>query len=167
MKEYNDYVGLTKRYLKSYSQLKITVENLTEEIEAQKNLLQGESVAISRYDSQPGGGSSELSELNATEAAASRRIKIEQQISTMKKDKEEIERLLRKINRALEGLNDADKALVIGYYIDGYSWQQLSQQNYCSEKWVRDKGNKALKEIAFMIFGGVARPKQMRFVFAI
>ena len=34
MNEYNDYVGMTKRYLKSYNQLRITARNLDEDIEA-------------------------------------------------------------------------------------------------------------------------------------
>lgn len=164
MREYNDYVNLTRRYLKSYKQLQITVKNLDDEIAAQEMELKGESVAIAHYGDNNVRGTSEL---NATEAAANRRIKIEHSISAMKKDKEEIERLLRKINRALEGLNEADKTLVIGYYIDGYSWQQLAQQNYCSEKWTRDKGNKALKEVAFMVFGRVVKPQQLKFVFVV
>lgn len=164
MKEYNDYVAITRQYLKNYNRLKITIENLHEEIIAQRAMLQSESIAISRYNTETGGGASEL---NATEAAASRRIKIEQQINAMNKDKEEIERLLRKINRALEGLNNADKALVIGYYIDGYSWQQLGRKYNYTEKWARSHGNSAVKELTFMIFGSVAQPHQLRFVFAI
>ena len=34
MKEYNDYVETTRRYLRSYAQLQITVKNLDEDIEA-------------------------------------------------------------------------------------------------------------------------------------
>ena len=47
MKEYNDYVGMTKKYLKDYYQLQIAGKNLTEEIEAQTMMLQSGSVAIS------------------------------------------------------------------------------------------------------------------------
>lgn len=163
MNEYNDYVGMTRRYLKSYNQLRITVKNIDEEIEAQKTMLQDEAVAISRYGDEPGGGSSEL---NATESAVSRRIMIENRIVDMECDKAEIERVLRKIDRALEGLSDGDRDLVHGHFIDGYSWQQLGNKAYCSEKWARDKGNKALKEVAFMVFGVCVRPRQLRFVFA-
>ena len=163
MNEYNDYVGMTRRYLKSYTKLQITVKNLDEEIEAQKTMLQDEAVAISRYGDEPGGGSSEL---NATESAASRRIMIENRIVDMECDKAEIERVLRKIDRALDGLSDGDRDLVQGHFIDGYSWQQLGNKAYCSEKWARDKGNKALKEVAFMVFGVCVRPRQLRFVFA-
>ena len=56
MKEYNDYVGMTKKYLKDYYQLQIAGKNLTEEIEAQTMMLQSESVAISRYGGLAGGG---------------------------------------------------------------------------------------------------------------
>ena len=49
MKEYNDFLGMTKKYLKDYNQFKITVKNLNEEIEAQIAMLNDESVAISHY----------------------------------------------------------------------------------------------------------------------
>ena len=164
MNEYNDYVGMTKRYLKSYNQLRITAKNLDEDIEASQVMLQDESVAISRYGGEMGGGSGEL---NAVEAAADRRTKMKQQIEDMKRDQAEIERVLRKIDRALEGLSDGDRDLVQGHFIDGYSWQQLGNKAYCTEKWARDKGNKALKEVAFMVFGVCVRPRQLRFVFAV
>jgi hypothetical protein len=163
MKEYNDYVETTRRYLRSYAQLQITVKNLTDDIEASKAMLQDESVAISRYGGEPGGGSGEL---NATESAANRRIKITEHIAEMERDKAEIERVLRKVDRAMDGLGDADRDLVQGHFIDGYSWSQLGNKSYCTEKWARDKGNKALKEVAFMVFGVCARPRQLRFVFA-
>ena len=69
MNEYNDYVGMTKRYLKSYNQLRITAKNFDEDIEASKAMLQDESVAISRYGGEPGGGSGEFNpvELNTHE----------------------------------------------------------------------------------------------------
>ena len=163
MNEYNDYVGMTKRYLKSYNQLRITARNLDEDIEASQAMLQDESVAISRYGGEMGGGSGEL---NAVESAANRRMKIQADIVEMQRNKTEIERVLRKVDRALEGLGDADRDLVQGHFIDGYSWGQLGNKAYCTEKWARDKGNKALKEVAFMVFGVCARPRQLRFVFA-
>ena len=110
-----------------------------------------------------GGGSGEL---NAVESAANRRMKIQADIVEMQRNKTEIERVLRKVDRALEGLGDADRDLVQGHFIDGYSWGQLGNKAYCTEKWARDKGNKALKEVAFMVFGVCVRPRQLRFVFA-
>ena len=163
MNEYNDYVGMTKRYLKSYNQLRITARNLDEDIEASQAMLQDESVAISRSGGEMGGGSGEL---NAVESAANRRMKIQADIVEMQRNKTEIERVLRKVDRALEGLGDADRDLVQGHFIDGYSWGQLGNKAYCTEKWARDKGNKALKEVAFMVFGVCVRPRQLRFVFA-
>lgn len=163
MKEYNDYVSMTRRYLKNYNKLKITIVNLTEEVNAQKELLQGESIAISHYGSELGGGSAEL---NATEAAADRRDKTKRKIVELENNIAEIQRIINKIERALEGLNDSDHDIVKGYYIDGYSWRQLGIKNYCTEKWARDRGNKALKEVAFMVFGIVVKPEQLMFVFA-
>ena len=164
MKEYNDFLGMTKKYLKDYNQFKITVKNLNEEIEAQIAMLNDEPVAISRYGGEPGGGSGEL---NATEAAANRRVMVRAHIEDMRRNKEEIERIIRKVDRAIEGLSDEDKGLVQGHFIDGYSWWQLGVKCSYTEKWARDHGNKAVKQVAFMIFGIVSQPQQLRFVFAV
>lgn len=163
MKEYNDYVSMTRKYLKNYNKLKITIVNLTEELNAQKELLQDESIAISRYGCELGGGSSEL---NATEAAADRRDKTKRKVVELENNISEIQRIINKLDRALKGLNETDCQLIKGYYIDGYSWNKLGNKNYCTEKWARDKGNKALREVAFMLFGVVAEPQQLKFVFA-
>lgn len=163
MKEYNDYVETTKEWLRKYNQFKIIISNIDDDIADCQSLLRNESVAISHYGDEPGGGSGEL---NSTESAANRRIKIEKHILDSTRNKAEIERIIRKIDRSLAGLSDADCDLVKGHFIDGYSWGQLGNKSYCTEKWARDKGNKALKEVAFMVFGVCARPRQLRFVFA-
>lgn len=126
-------------------------------------MLQSESVAISHYGGELGGRSGDL---NAVEAAADRRTKMKQQLENMKRDQAEIERVIRKIDRALEGLSDADRGLVQGHFIDGYSWRQLGNNAYCTEKWACDKGNKALKEVAFMVFGICIQSRQLKLIFS-
>ena len=163
MKEYNDYVGMTRRYLKSYKQFQITIENLSEDINAQKQLLNSFSVPISRYGDEPGGGTSEL---NQVEAAAYHRDETKKKILELEGNIAELERILHKLDRAMEGLGEQDKDIIKSYYIEGDSWQQIGHKNYYTEKWARDRGNRALKDMAFMIFGIVAKPQQLRFVFA-
>ena len=164
MNEYNDYVGMTKRYLKSYNQLRITARNLDEDIEASQAMLQDESVAISRYGCELGGGSGEL---NAVESAANRRIEITKRIKDIQRDSIEIDRVIRKVDNAMEGLNEVDRDLVWGHYVDGYSWMQLGIKHGYTEKWARDHGSRAVKQVAFMIFGIASQPQQLHFVFAV
>ena len=162
MNDYGDYIKETKRILRNYNKMKVAVVNLAEEIEALETELRGESVAIARYGDEPQGGTSEL---NATEAAANRRIKTGERLVMLRQRKDEIERTLRAVDRALECLSDEDERLIRGRYIDGYAWWQVAQKLCYTEKWARDKCGKALGDVAMMVFGVYERPAQMRISF--
>ena len=162
MRAYGDYIRDTKRILGSYNKMKVAALNLTEEIEAMERLLADEGIASVRYGDDTTGGRGELT---ATEAAADRRIKAENRIERMRQEKNELERILRKVDRALEGVGELDCDLVRRHYINGESWQSLGDRHFCSEKWARDRGGRALREVAYMVFGIYMGPRQMRFVF--
>lgn len=157
--EHGDCIKETKRILGQYNKMKVAVQNLTEEIEARTAALQGESVAIARYGDEPMGG---MSELTATEAAAERRMKTTADIAVMEQRKQDMERTLRAVDRALSCLSANDERLVRGRYIDGYAWWQVAREAGYTEKWARERGGKALCDVALMMFGVIARPAQMR-----
>ena len=158
MQEYNDYVTATREYLRRYREFEATVANLREEAAAQEALLKIETAApIAKYGDNPGGGTSEL---NAVEAAAARKINIEATIAKITREANNIERVLRKVDRALEALTAQERQLVTGYYIDRKSWRDLSIDHYMTEKWARTCGGKAIKRLARMIFGNEAIPWQ-------
>ena len=159
MREYGDYIRETKRLLQSYNKMKVAVVNLSEEIEALEIELRSESVAIARYGDEPQGGTSEL---NATEAAANRRIKTGERLTVLRQRKDEIERTLRSVNRALECLSDEDERLIRGRYIDGYAWWQVARDAGYTEKYASERGNRVLRDVADMVFGMAVRPLQMR-----
>ena len=160
--EHGDYIKETKRILGQYNKMKVAVQNLAEEIEAQTAALQGESVAIARYGNEPTGGTAELT---ATEAAAARRMRAAADIEEMQERKREMERTLRAVDRALACLSAEDERLVRGRYIDGYAWWQVAREAGYTEKWARDKGGKALRDVALMVFGVSEKSVQLRFAF--
>nr|DAK40403.1 MAG TPA: Protein of unknown function (DUF722) [Caudoviricetes sp.] len=163
MREYDDYIRLTRQYLKKYNQLKIAVQNLDDEIRAQEMLLENESIPSVRYgDDAVSGGSGEL---NVTEAAADRRIKAEKRIERMRQEKNELERILRKIDRALDGVSDLEGEIIRERYMEGRSWMEIAKTLNYTEKWTRDKGSKALYDIALMVYGGMMRPVQLKIKF--
>lgn len=154
LQEYNDYVTATREYLRRYHEFEATVANLREEVAAQEALLKIETAApIAKYGVEPGGGSSEL---NAVEAAAARKIAIEKKIEKLTREADNIERVLRKIDRALDALPTQERQLIKGYYIDKKSWRELSIELYITEKWASSCGNKGVKRLARMIFGNEA-----------
>ena len=156
-----DCIKETKRILGQYNKMKVAVQNLTEEIEARTAALQGESIAIARYGDEPPGGTAEL---NATEAAAARRMRAAADIAEMEQRKRDMERTLRAVDRALACLSAEDERLVRGRYIDGYAWWQVAREAGYTEKWARDKGGKALRDVALMVFGVSVRPVQLKLI---
>lgn len=157
--DHGGYIKETKRILRNYNKMKVAVVNLSEEIEALETELRSESVAIARYGDEPQGGTSEM---NATESAANRRIKTGERLVMLRQRKDEIERTLRAVDRALECLSDEDERLIRGRYINGYAWWQVAQKLCYTEKWVRDKGGKVLGDVAMMVFGVYERPAQIK-----
>ena len=160
--EHGDCIKETKRILGQYNKMKVAVQNLTEEIEARAAALQGESVAIARYGDEPTGGTAELT---ATEAAAERRMRATADIAVMEQRKQDMERTLRAVDRALSCLSAADERLVRGRYIDGYAWWQVAREAGYTEKWARDKGGRAFRDVALMVFGVSVKPMQLKIIF--
>ena len=159
--EHGDCIKETKRILGQYNKMKVAVQNLAEEIEARTAALQGESVAIARYGDEPTGGTSALT---ATEAAAERRMKAAADIAEMEQRKLDMERTLRAVDRAMSCLSAEDERLVRGRYIDGYVWWQVAREAGYTEKWARDKGGRALRDVALMMFGVSVRPVQLKLI---
>ena len=163
MREYGDYIRETKRLLQNYNKMKVAALNLTEEIKAQENLLRDESIASIQYgDDRISGGTRELT---ITEAAAVRRIKLERHISDMRIRRDEMERMIRAIDRAFESLGDADVELLQGRYIRGRSWGEVAEAMNYTEKWAKEKGGKVLRNVALMLFGVEVRPVQLKIFF--
>ena len=159
--EHGDCIKETKRILGRYNKMKVAVQNLAEEIEARTAALQGESVAIARYGDTPTGGTAELT---ATEAAAEKRMKTTADIAVMEQRKQDMERTLRAVDRALACLSADDERLVRGRYIEGHSWWQVAREAGYTEKWARDKGGRALRDVALMVFGVSEKPIQIALV---
>ena len=162
MREYGDYIRETKRLLQNYNKMKVAALNLTEEIKAQEMLLRDESIASIQYgDDRISGGTRELT---ITEAAAVRRIKLERHISDMRIRRDEMERTIRAIDRAFESLDDVDAELLKERYINGRSWAETAELLNYTEKWAREKGGRALRDMALMLFGIHMQPMQLKLI---
>ena len=164
MREYSDFIEATRGYLKRYNQFQVTIANLNDDIEAMEHAIESEIAApISKYGGQPGGGSSELT---PTEQGASRISKAQDIVRENKESVRNIERILRKVDRAIAQLKPDDQWLIKGHFIDHRSWGELSAEVYHTEKWARERSRKAIKKMAFMIFGNRALPEQQNlFIF--
>lgn len=164
LREHNDYVMLTKWYLRRYEQLKYTAESMRRQAEEIREELAIEDAAapIAKYGGQMGGGSSEL---NAVESDVAHRIHKEEQADTYDIKAVRIENRISLVNHAYASLDDDAKTLVRGYYFEGKRWQDLAYDLHISEDWARKSGAKAVRKMAAIIFGQDSVPEQMSFVF--
>jgi hypothetical protein len=150
--------------LKRYNQFKVTIANLNDDIDAMEHAIEEDVAApIANYGGMPGGGTPEL---NTVEAAAERHNKMKDMIHKDRESIQNIERILRKVDRAITELKPDDQFLIKGHFIDHRSWGELSAEKFFTEKWARERSRKAIKQMAFMLFGSRAMPEQQNlFVF--
>lgn len=166
MYESNDYIDLTKKYLKKYHVFQLAAKALADDISSKEELIQSSldvSAAVARYGDMPGGGNSEL---NGVEAACERHLQIQAEIESMKNDLAAVKSRLAKIDAALKVNDDVVRKMIEAYYMDGFSWEQISLTYHYSQRWCREKTKKAVKDMAVVIFGIKACPRQLSLVFA-
>lgn len=167
MNGYNDYAGITRQWLRRYNDFSMAAKNmnadvkiLVQEIAANEDM----TAPIAKYSSMPSSGKSEL---NAVESSTARRLEKERQIEMVKNDVIELERVIAKIDRAINSLDGESADIIKSYYIDRQSWAKIADKHHYSEEWARKKSNKAIKRMALIIFGMKAMPEQLSFVFAV
>lgn len=155
-----DYIGKTVYYLKNYNQFKISIKNLTEDIEVLQQTMQLEAVApIAKYgDDITAGGNSELT---AVEAYTAKKAQYKAKIVELQNRLEIINRIIKKVDRSIEGLEDEEKRIVISFYLDNKTWREIAQRNYISEQWAKKCRNKAVRRLSRMLFGLTAIHEQL------
>lgn len=149
----------TRFYLKNYNQFKIAIKNLSDDMEAlQKNLQQENTAPISKYGESSGDRNNEFT---VVEAFVIKREQCQAKIIEIQNNLNVINRIIKKIDRAIEGLGDLDRKVIVAYYFDNKSWREIAQKNYISEQWAKERRNKAVKQVSRMIFGVTAIPEQI------
>jgi hypothetical protein len=139
MRQYNDYIATTRRWLKNYNKFKVSVENMEQDIKDHERALQMHldmGAPIAKYGDSPGGGTPEL---NAVESSADIRIKREKAILRIRENALEIQHIIDKLDRSIAELADEDRTIVTECFIERKSWLQIGRNHHYSEKWARDR----------------------------
>lgn len=148
--ESRDFIKETRDCLKQYNQFRVAIENLKDDIaDLQEELEMDTAAPIAKYDSAGGGNSTNT----PVEAAAARRDKLMAMIRDNERQIKNLERIIRKIDRAINELKPDDQWLIRGHFIEHHRWAELSAEKFFTEKWARERSRKAIKQIAFMVFG--------------
>ena len=150
MYKYNDYLKLTKDYLRNYPYYKQAVKSITQDIEDIKTRLSYESPKIVAYGSDTGGG---YAELNGTERAADKRICLERLCEELQENRRALQSQMEKVDTAMNKLSTEDRELVQLFYFDGLTHRALAQRAHLSERSSKRHIQKATDSIALMLFG--------------
>ena len=156
---HNDYLLLTRGYLKDYKRLMDMRKGWIAEMNDTQRELASVPVAVSKYGNEPGGGSGESS---PTERLAARRMALQQKYGMRQKDVAEIARLEALLYHAFEAIGKEDARILKSHYIDGATWYDIGDELGYSYQGIRKKGSRALRDLAQYIFGlKAARPQQI------
>lgn len=156
---HNDYLLLTRGYLKDYKRLMDMRKGWIAEMSDIQHELASVPVAAPKYGDEPGGGSGDSS---PTERLAARRMALQSKHGMRKQDSAEITRLERVLRRAFDSIGEEDARILKAHYIDGATWYEVGDTLGYSYQGIRKKGSRALRNFAQYIFGlKAARPQQI------
>lgn len=149
----NDYVSITRKYLREYHLYTQYLNNARATLADIDRQLTTESIKTSKFGGEPGGGTSEL---NAIEAAASKRMELEEKRRAVCDEMFSVERIISYIRGSLPKLTSEKQALIRGFYFDNLPYKELAREHAYCEQWCRKLIRQAEREIAVMIFGAKA-----------
>lgn len=150
MYKYNDYLKLTKEYLKNFAYYQQAISSISEDIEDIRRQLATESIKAPAYGSDPGGG---FNELNGTERAADKRIRLTKVSEELQENCRVLERQMKKVTAAINTLPEDERQAVQMYYMDCMTYGVISEKLHLSERSCKRLISKATRSIAFMLFG--------------
>lgn len=147
--EFNDYLRSTRAYLKNYRKMQSAITYWKNERREIEDRLQSVGAATAKYGDMPSGG---YSELNNLERQAEDRLKLRKQLDTIEHDIYELSGLIRKLDNAVATLDNDMREAIRMHYIDGKTWYDVADSQFCSYESMRQKGNRAVRDIARLIF---------------
>ena len=147
---YNDYMKLTKEYLRNLGYYKEAERNISGEIEAITRDLGGGSINSALAGDEVHGGSSEL---NGVEREAERRVRQEKRYGELLMARQRLREQIDKLERALTALPPTEKGIMDMFYTSHMSYADMAVSLNFSERTLKRRVSDATRSIAFMLFG--------------
>lgn len=148
--EQNSPEKTIETYLRHYHEYATYIENLKDEITERKAVLKLTAAPVtSRLSAAP---------LGTSDTSQEERITIEKEqaaelLQGLQLELMERERMKRKIDRTLDSLTEADRAIVWGRYVDGVPFLALSFKVNCSPSTCRRRLPAIVHSMAVGIYG--------------
>ena len=147
-REYNDYLQLTRKYLRNYSIYLEAVENLTRrlrDIEVELG-----TVSISSPVFGEGGGKGELT---SVEREADRRIERRDQYEELFRERAQLRRQLQKVKNALDALPEEECDAIRLFFFENKNYDAITRLRHWSTATCKRRINGAVRKVALMLFG--------------
>lgn len=149
----NDYIKLTKGYLRNLVYYQVAVSNMNDDLEEIRKTLGDAKIAS--YETNPGGAS----ELNGVEAKAEKALQYREKLEQMRKLQVQVE----KLERSIEKLPDSEREAVRMFYIYRQSYEEIMQSLHISHSTCRRRISNGTRNVSVMLFGDKAL-EQVKFV---
>lgn len=157
---HNDYINAVKEYLRRYNEFCQYINNVKADIEDLR-ALKNQEVAVAIPTLSPTGGCSNGQSISVEERAFFTQQEIEERIAKYQHDLQQIEPLVKRLQRSLESLgasSETDRRIIQARYIDGQSWERTAEYAHTSYGYCRSREKKALQTLTGMMFGPSAIP---------
>jgi len=148
-REYNDYLQLTRKYLRNYSIYTEAVENLTRRLRDIEVELGTVSITSPALD----GGNGGKGELTPVEREADRRIERRDQYDELFHERTKLRRQIQKIKGALDVLPEEEQDALRLFYFENKNHEVISRQLHWSIRTCQRRVNDAVRKVARIIFG--------------
>lgn len=147
----NDYINIMRNYLKSYNYYMQYLNNAREAVKDIDRQLATESIKVSRYGNEAGGGGSDG--LSLVEKSASLRIQLEQEKQDLLSSSLAIESLMARITNTMQRLSPEEQKIVREFYLEEQTYESMARTHICSPRWCRKRLRLAEEKMALMMFG--------------
>lgn len=158
---YNDYLKLTKEYLRNLNYYREAEKNLASALTDINAELGSVSIKSSNATNDEVHGAS--LGLNSVERAAAYRINLEHRYAEIIVERGLLRKHIDKLTRAISTLPRAEQEVVRLFFIDRLSYTRISETLSYSERTIKRRMHNAIHSIAVMLFGDRAN-RRMEFI---
>lgn len=148
----NDYVTLTRGYLKNYNKYRDYVEKAFARCDEIDIELADESIKTTTYGLDQGGGS----EFTPVERAANRRMQLKSEKADLQNKANLVKSFLSNLLWGIGKLDTEDEVLISKLYFRHLSTYEISKEMHITSRWVCMRARQAEKKLAVLLFGKAA-----------
>ena len=147
--KYNDFIRLTKSYLREIDYYRQSVIMLQDRSEEMRTKLEAISAKIPAYSESVSGHS----ELTQVEAEAGKRIEQERCLQRCLDDLRSLNRHIERIEACIDTLDTREQEMVTLYYRQKMTYEELAERIGWSPRTCMRRVQEATRHIALMLFG--------------